>query len=92
MSNPKGNPSTLKSYKPKWQSGPTQVIRIPIALADKLLEVAQKLDNNEPVSTDVSIEIEDAIKDVLADPAVTRNGRDAGAARRALSALQSRLK
>lgn len=44
MSNPKGNEATLKKFKPKWYNGTTQTIRVPIALADRILEYAQKLD------------------------------------------------
>lgn len=46
MSNPKGNPATLKHYTPKWKSGETRTIRVPVVLADQVLEYAHKLDNN----------------------------------------------
>ena len=46
MANPKGNPQNLKSYKPKWKSGKTQTIRVPIAIADLVLEAAQEIDTN----------------------------------------------
>ncbi len=50
MANPKGNPKTLKPYKPKWRSGKTQTIRVPIAIADKVLEAARLIDeSNEPL-------------------------------------------
>lgn len=49
MANPRGNPATLTSYAPKWQSGSTQVIRVPIALADQILELAHRLDQGLPV-------------------------------------------
>lgn len=45
MANPKGNVSTLKHYKPKWNSGKTQTVRVPIALANKVLDYAHKLDS-----------------------------------------------
>lgn len=44
MSNPKGNEATLKKFKPKWYNGTTQTIRVPIAIADQILEYAHKLD------------------------------------------------
>lgn len=33
--------------KPKWQSGPTQTIRVPRTLASQLLELAHRLDSGE---------------------------------------------
>ncbi len=44
MSNPKGNEASLKKFKPKWQSGETRTIRVPIILADQILIYAHKLD------------------------------------------------
>ena len=52
MSNLKGNEATLVKYTPKWQSGKTKTIRVPIAIADCVLEAARKIDNNEPFNTD----------------------------------------
>lgn len=46
MSNPKGNLASLKPYQPKWQAGPTRTIRVPIVLADSVLEYAHKLDSD----------------------------------------------
>lgn len=45
MPNPKGNPATLKKYKPKWKHGNTRTIRVPVALAEQILEYAHKLDD-----------------------------------------------
>lgn len=53
MANPKGNVATLKHYQPKWRSGATQVVRIPIALTDQTLAYAHQLDQGELVQTDV---------------------------------------
>ena len=50
MANPKGNPQNLKSYKPKWKSGKTQTIRVPIAIAPLVLEAAREIDENGNVS------------------------------------------
>jgi hypothetical protein len=44
MPNPKGNEATLTKYQPKWRSGATQTIRVPIALADRILDYAHRLD------------------------------------------------
>ena len=46
MANPKGNPQNLKSYKPKWKSGKTQTIRVPVAIAPLVLEAAREIDEN----------------------------------------------
>lgn len=46
MANPKGNEATLKKYTPKWKSGETRTIRVPIALANEILDYAHKLDEN----------------------------------------------
>ena len=47
MSNPRGNLATLKPYVPKWKSGQTRTIRVPIALADRVLEFARTIDGSE---------------------------------------------
>lgn len=41
------NLDNLKSYKPKWLSGKTQTIRVPIAITEKVLEVAYKIDRSQ---------------------------------------------
>ena len=50
MPNYKGNESSLVKYKPKWRSGKTQTIRVPIAIADLVLEAAEEIDKNGNVS------------------------------------------
>ena len=44
MPNPKGNPSTLKPYTAQWRHGRTRTIRVPVALADKVLEYERQID------------------------------------------------
>lgn len=44
MPNYKGNEATLTKYKPKWKSGDTQTIRIPVALSQQILDYAHQLD------------------------------------------------
>lgn len=34
---------------PKWNLGRTKTIRVPIAIADLLLEIARKIDRGEPI-------------------------------------------
>lgn len=55
MANPKGNESSLKKFKPKWRSGETQTIRVPIILAKQILNYAHKLDES-PSQVDVTDE------------------------------------
>jgi hypothetical protein len=53
MVNLKGNVATLKPYEGKWRSGKTQTIRVPIALAEEILDVARQMDaGNTPVTED----------------------------------------
>ena len=64
MANPKGNPQNLKSYKPKWKSGKTQTIRVPIAIAPLVLEAARKIDKNKSKSlTQANNEVKTANED-----------------------------
>lgn len=49
MANPNPKVENLKSYTPKWQSGKTRTIRVPIAIADEVLRVADKIDKGMPV-------------------------------------------
>ena len=54
MPNPKGHEDSIKDsrFKAAWQSGPTRTIRVPIALADAILDYAQQLDKKiEPRDT-----------------------------------------
>ena len=51
MSNPKGNPATLEQYTPKWKHGKTRTIRVPIALADEILDYAHQLDEGKAITT-----------------------------------------
>jgi hypothetical protein len=54
MPNPKGHEDSIKDsrFKAAWQSGPTRTIRVPIALAEVILEYARQLDQGiEPRDT-----------------------------------------
>ncbi len=39
--------STEHLLKPKWKSGQTRTIRVPVVLAEQLLEIAHRLDSGE---------------------------------------------
>ncbi|MEG4507708.1 flagellar alpha dynein [Microcoleus sp. F6_B6] len=43
--------ANLKHYEGKWNHGRTRTIRVPIALADRVLTLARQLDNNESLDT-----------------------------------------
>ncbi len=43
--------ANLKHYEGKWKHGQTRTIRVPIALADRVLELARQLDDNESRDT-----------------------------------------
>lgn len=43
----RGNLATLKHFTPKWQSGTTQTIRLPVVLVDQVLAYARSLDAGE---------------------------------------------
>ena len=47
MPNPRGNPETLKQFKSQWKSGKTRTIRVPIAIAEQVLEAARLIDENQ---------------------------------------------
>ena len=44
------NIAGLTSYKPTWVHGTTKTIRVPIVLADQILEYARILDNDEAIA------------------------------------------
>lgn len=38
---------------PNWNLGRTKTIRVPIAIADRLLEIARKMDRGEPIEPEL---------------------------------------
>lgn len=56
MPNPNGNIATLTSWKPRWLSGATQTIRVPVDLAEAILAYAHKLDQGTVKPSDSSNE------------------------------------
>lgn len=51
MANPNPKLENLTSYKPKWKSGKTRTIRVPVAIAKRVLEVAHQIDEGESFDT-----------------------------------------
>lgn len=43
--------ANLKHYEGKWKHGQTRTIRVPIALADRVLTIARQLDNGISLDT-----------------------------------------
>ena len=87
------NPNSLKNlkkYQPKWNKGKTRTIRVPIALADELLEIAHRLDAGEQVNAHgQEVMIEDLVKkarEILLDEEVVRK-RDRSIGKKLLSKL-----
>lgn len=48
--NPKGNPETLRSFRKKWSTSDTKVIRVPSYLASRVLQYALDLDSRKDKS------------------------------------------
>lgn len=44
---PRGGARENSGRKPKWNLGATKAIRIPVAIADTILEIARRIDEGE---------------------------------------------
>jgi hypothetical protein len=44
---------------PNWNLGRTRTIRVPIAIADQLMEIARRIDSGEPVESAMGLKKED---------------------------------
>jgi hypothetical protein len=44
---PRGGARENSGRKPKWNLGETKAIRVPVAIADTILEIARRLDDGE---------------------------------------------
>lgn len=76
-----------------WRHSQTQLVRIPEVLVTQVLEYARKLDAGEDSESEqYQIDLVAIADQVLSDPSVTRNGKDTGAARRAVTAFIERLR
>jgi hypothetical protein len=53
MPNPNGYVPTLIPKESPWINKPTRTIRVPVVLANQILEYAYKLDKGEPVTQSV---------------------------------------
>lgn len=76
----------LTPYKPSWNAGATKTIRVPIALADSILEYAHKLDDGGDLPfTDNS---GDAIATIIAKVKAKEKGYTANSASALIKALK----
>ena len=48
---PRGGYRENSGRKPKWNLGETKAVRIPVAIADTILEVARRLDEGEQIES-----------------------------------------
>jgi hypothetical protein len=44
---PRGGARENSGRKPKWNLGETKAVRVPVAIADTILEIARRLDDGE---------------------------------------------
>jgi hypothetical protein len=56
---PRGGKRPGAGGKPTWKHGKTKVIRVPIALADEILEYARKLDTGDITDSDTGSKVVD---------------------------------
>ncbi|NEP35075.1 MULTISPECIES: hypothetical protein [unclassified Moorena] len=48
---PRGGYRENSGRKPKWNLGQTKAVRIPVVIADTILEVAKRLDDGESIES-----------------------------------------
>lgn len=48
---PRGGARENSGRKPKWNLGETKAIRVPVAIADTILEIARRLDDGEKLES-----------------------------------------
>jgi hypothetical protein len=91
MRNPRPNTSGLQPYKPTWKHGKTKTIRVPIALADQILEYGYELDGGKvpPASSIASPDISDRIAEILAKVEAKETGYKPNGATRLIKDLKS---
>lgn len=69
----RGNLATLKHFTPKWQSGATQTVRLPVALVDQVLAYARSLDAGEtspdaPIASNQLLRVIEVLEEVIQTP------------------------
>lgn len=67
MPNPKGNIASLRSFKSPWNHKQTRTIRVPVILADQILDYARKIDANSK-ARELSVTVfDDSEKELVED-------------------------
>lgn len=101
---PRGGSRKGSGRKSGWNHSETQTIRVPAVFAEQLTEIAKALDDAESFDLDTESknttsgiklcdqkDLEKIAQEILLDLTVTRNGKDKGAAKRALEAMIKQL-
>jgi len=93
MRNPNPNTSGLKSFKSAWKHGRTKTIRVPIALADQILEYGYELDGGKvppgPIASPGNSTLGDRIADILAKVEAKETGYKPNGATRLIKDIKS---
>lgn len=74
----KSDGSTDHLYKPKWRNGKTRTIRVPIAIAEEVLEVARAIDEGKivEVSSEEEKEPQQGSFDLTQDKEIEKRIKD----------------
>jgi len=58
--------NNLKPFKPKWKNTPTKAIRVPEKIADQLLEIAKRLDDNQEIDNSNNSIVQVKLREIIA--------------------------
>ena len=90
---PRGNLATLRHFTPKWRSGATQVIRVPIALSDQVLAYARALDEGMSPDGDTNkehlLQVIEALEEISQTPRNNFGQQPKAKLRKAIDTLKS---
>jgi hypothetical protein len=92
MPNPNPNTSGLKFYKTNWKHGKTKTIRVPIALADQILEYGYQLDGGKVPLANNAIALPDNLSDRLGEILVRVQANETGYRKNSAARLIKDLK
>jgi len=89
------NPNSLNNlkknqYRCTWNNGKTRTIRVPVALADTVLDYARRLDSNENTSHDTS-ELRQSLLEILNKIEVKEKGYKSNASGQLIKDLRELL-
>jgi hypothetical protein len=92
MPNPNPNTSGLKFYKTTWKHGKTKTIRVPIVLADQILEYGYQLDGGAAPPANSAIALPDNLSDRLGEILVRVQSNETGYRKNSAARLIKDLK